>query len=251
MDSLEALRWQWEMGATDFIAATPRDWMWVEESKKQDSKMQEKQESLAILPFAPHQLVPLSGITDLEALRAALQNFDGLEIKKSATQMVFGDGVPNPRVVVIGEAPGADEDRIGRPFVGAAGKLLDKMLAAINLSRATNSYITNVINWRPPGNRQPTPQEIALSLPYLQKHIELLAPEFLLVVGGTSTKALFNIEQGITRARGQWMDYMLPDGKVVPALITFHPAYLLRSPAQKALAWRDLLALQSRLAKTG
>jgi len=121
------------------------------------------------------------------------------------------------------------------------------MLAAIGLSRATNSYITNVINWRPPGNRQPTPQEIALSLPYLQKHIELLAPEFLLVVGGTSAKALFNIEQGITRARGQWMNYILPDGKSVPALITFHPAYLLRSPAQKALAWRDLLALQARL----
>jgi len=248
MDRLEALRWQWEMGATDFVAGAPCDWLRAPVAEKA---------LLFDMPAAPsvevgtgakvESYVDLSHITDLDSLRTALENFDGLEIKKSAMQMVFGDGVTNPRVVVIGEAPGADEDRIGRPFVGAAGKLLDKMLAAIDLSRMTNSYITNVINWRPPGNRQPTPQEIALSLPYLQKHIELLAPEFLLVVGGTSAKALFNIEQGITRARGQWMNYLLPDGKSVPTLITFHPAYLLRSPAQKALAWRDLLSLQNRL----
>jgi len=259
MDSRDALRWQWEMGAVDFIAAEPRDWTLREKrearGERREDKVPDSELENKTIPQAAVSVSPLASrlsllITDLPALRAALENFDGLEIKKSATQMVFGDGTAQPRVVVIGEAPGADEDRIGRPFVGVAGKLLDKMLAAIGLSRETNSYITNVINWRPPGNRQPTPQEIMVSLPYLQKHIELLNPEFLLIVGGTSMKALFNVDQGITRARGSWMDYVLPNGKTIPALITFHPAYLLRAPAQKALAWRDLLALKSRLGAT-
>lgn len=245
MDNFRALEWQWQMGATDFVDAMPHDWM----TQPAPVIITEKP---IIQPAIASQHIPagdlnLSDIKDLSSLRDAIQNFDGLQIKKTATQMVFGEGVAQPRVVVIGEAPGADEDKSGRPFVGLAGQLLDKMLASIQLSRTTNSYITNVINWRPPGNRNPTPQEIALSLPFLQKHIELLQPEFLLIVGGTSAKALFDIDQGITRVRGKWMDYTLPDGKIIPALITFHPAYLLRAPAQKALVWRDLLSLQSRL----
>ena len=251
MDNFAALEWQWQMGATDFVAVTPRNWqrgtMMADRPLVHTVQHQTVAASPVAAPVSIMNHVDLSDITELDALRAAIQNFEGLDIKKSATQMVFGDGVINPRVVVIGEAPGAEEDRMGRPFVGAAGQLLDKMLASIGLSRGTNSYITNVVHWRPPGNRQPTPQEIALSLPYLQKHIELLAPEFLLVVGGTSAKALFNIDQGITRVRGQWFNHALPNGKIIPALVTFHPAYLLRAPAQKALAWQDLLALKSRL----
>lgn len=245
MDNFRALEWQWQMGATDFVGAMPHDWM----AHPAPTIMTEKPiiQPVNSMAHSPASDLDLSGIKDLSSLRDAIQNFDGLQIKKTATQMVFGEGVAKPRVVVIGEAPGADEDKTGRPFVGLAGQLLDKMLASIQLSRTTNSYITNVINWRPPGNRNPTPQEIALSLPFLQKHIALLQPEFLLIVGGTSAKALFDIDQGITRVRGKWMDYTLADSTTIPALITFHPAYLLRAPAQKALVWRDLLSLQSHL----
>lgn len=249
MDNYAALQWQWQMGATDFVDAMPFDWM----QKPAPAAMAPE------MPMAVGMVMPktapvliqsdidLSNVTDLSSLRDAIQQFEGVQIKKTATQIVFGEGVPNPRVVVIGEAPGADEDRLGRPFVGAAGKLLDKMLISIGLSREMNSYITNVLNWRPPGNRQPTPQEIGMSLPFLQKHIELLNPEFLLVVGGTSAKALFNIDQGITRVRGKWMEYETGSGKKIPALVTFHPAYLLRAPGQKALVWRDLLSLKAKL----
>ncbi len=235
MDNYAALEWQWQMGATEFIGAEPYDWM-------QDilpvivppPVMQNVTQPLAALVPSEND-INLSAVDNLSALRDALQNFDGLAIKRTATHMVFGEGAQKPRVVVVGEAPGADEDRQGRPFVGVSGQLLDKMLGAINLSRETNAYITNVINWRPPGNRSPTPQEIAISLPFLQKHIEILQPEFLLVVGGVSAKALFNIEQGITRIRGKWMDYELTGGKKIPALITFHPAYLLRAPDRKSV----------------
>jgi DNA polymerase len=189
----------------------------------------------------------LSAVGTLGELREAIQNYDGLMIKNTATQLVFGQGVEAPRVMVVGEAPGADEDRIGYPFVGAAGQLLDKMLAAIQLSRETNAYITNILHWRPPGNRTPTPQEIALSLPFLRKHIALMQPEFLLVLGGVAAKGLFNMPEGITRVRGQWYDFTCEDGRVIPAMVTFHPAFLLRTPAQKALAWEDLKALKARL----
>lgn len=248
MDNFAALEWQWQMGATDFVAAGPRDWM---RSDKQQVNSEKEANTVfpALLPslVTPHSSLDLSAVTDLESLRSAIQNFDGLAIKNSATQMVFGEGAENPRVVCIGEAPGADEDKLGRPFVGMSGQLLDKMLAAIGLSRAKNCYITNVLHWRPPGNRAPTPQEIALSLPFVRKHIALLKPEFLVVLGGSSAKALLDVNEGITRARGGWRDYICEDGRKIPTMIMFHPAYLLRAPAQKALAWRDLLALKVRL----
>ena len=183
----------------------------------------------------------------LDELRAALAAFDGLAIKKTATQMVFSDGNPAAPVMLVGEAPGADEDRLGRPFVGISGQLLDRMLAAIGLDRASNAYITNVINWRPPGNRAPSDSEIALSMPFVERHIELVNPAILVFVGGVSTKALMNTAQGITRLRGRWTDYQTAHmASPVPAMPLFHPAYLLRSPAQKALAWADLLAIRDR-----
>lgn len=248
MDNYAALEWQWQMGVTDFVGDMPCDWTHKPvQQAAPETPLAVSHVMPVATPLPVQRDIDLSNVNDLSSLRDAIQNYDGIQIKKTATQIVFGEGVARPRVVVIGEAPGADEDRLGVPFVGVAGKLLDKILASVGLSRETNSYITNVLNWRPPGNRQPTPQEIAMSLPFLQKHIELLQPEFLLIVGGTSAKALFNIEQGITRVRGKWMEYELSNGKKIPALITFHPAYLLRAPAQKALVWRDMLALKEKL----
>jgi DNA polymerase len=246
MDNFAALQWQWEMGITDFVGQQPHDWHSMPKLAENLIISQELT-TIAAAAVPIQSNIDLSHVNDLSALRTAIQNFDGLQIKKTATQMVFGEGADKPRVMVIGEAPGADEDRQGRPFVGAAGQLLDKMLAAINLSRETNCYITNVMNWRPPGNRSPTPQEVALSVIFLRKHIAIMQPEFLMIAGGVPAKALFNITQGITRVRGEWMDYDCDSGKKIPAIIMFHPAYLLRVPAQKAVTWQDLQTLQQRL----
>ncbi len=191
--------------------------------------------------------------TTLDELKAALNSFEGLSLKRTATQLVFADGNPKARVMLVGEAPGADEDRIGRPFVGVSGQLLDRMFACIGLSREGGGredtlYISNVINWRPPGNRAPSDAEIALSLPFIQRHIELVNPAVLIFIGGVSAKALMQTTQGITKLRGRWTEYA-PEGfaKPIPAMPMLHPAYLLRSPAQKGLAWADLLNLKAKL----
>lgn len=182
----------------------------------------------------------------VEELRAALEGFSGLSLKRTATQMVFADGNPAAKVMLVGEAPGADEDRIGRPFVGLSGQLLDKMFESIGLTRAENLYITNLIHWRPPGNRAPSDAEVALSLPFVQRHIELINPSVVIFVGGVSAKALLQTTQGITRLRGKWLEY--GDKQ---ALAMFHPAYLLRTPAHKGLAWADLLMLKAKLKELG
>ncbi len=188
----------------------------------------------------------------VEELRAALDSFKGLAIKRTATQMVFADGNPQARVMFVGEAPGADEDRLGRPFVGVSGQLLDKMLGSIGLSREDNAYISNVINWRPPGNRAPSDAEIALSLPFIRRHIELVNPAVVVFVGGVSAKTLLDTTQGITRLRGKWADYSSEGlAQPIPAMCLFHPAYLLRSPQQKSLAWADLLSLKNKLRALG
>ena len=177
----------------------------------------------------------------LAALKAAMGAFDHCELKKGARNLVFSDGVPGARIMVIGEAPGRDEDREGRPFVGRAGQLLDRMLDAIGLSRAENVYITNVLPWRPPQNREPKPDEIAMMKPFVQRHVELAKPDVLVLMGNVSCAALMG-KRGITRLRGQWTEVW---GK--PALPMFHPAYLLRQPAEKRRAWADLLDLNARL----
>ena len=182
----------------------------------------------------------------LEELRGLLESFEGCALRSTATQLVFADGNPQGRVMFVGEAPGHDEDVIGRPFVGRSGKLLDLMMAAIGLDR-TNSYIANVIPWRPPGNRTPTPQETAICLPFIRRQIELADPELLICLGGPSLQTLIGVRDGITRARGRWFPY--DTGKrQIRALATFHPAFLLRSPLQKRLAWRDFLAIKKALA---
>ena len=180
----------------------------------------------------------------LDALKAALDRFDGCPLKQTATNLVFADGNPEANIMLIGEGPGAEEDRKGLAFVGASGQLLDRMLTHIGLDR-TSVYITNLLFWRPPGNRTPTAAEIAACLPFVERHIELVAPDYLILLGGTPAKTLLARNEGILRLRGRWRPYQHPGlARPIPALPTLHPAYLLRQPAQKRLAWRDLLSLQ-------
>jgi uracil-DNA glycosylase len=181
----------------------------------------------------------------LEALRELMQAFDGCALKATATRLVFADGNPKARVMFVGEAPGRDEDLEGLPFVGRSGKLLDRMLGAIGLDR-TNAYIANVIPWRPPGNRTPTPQETQICLPFIQRQIELVNPDVLVTLGNPSTQALLATREGIMRSRGRWFDYDT-GSRVIRALPTFHPAYLLRSPSYKRMSWQDLRAIAKAL----
>lgn len=183
----------------------------------------------------------------LPELKQAMADFEGCSLKSTATNLVFADGNPEAKVMLVGEAPGADEDRQGVPFVGLSGQLLDKILATIGLDR-TSVYITNIVPWRPPGNRQPTTQEIALCQPFVERHIELVNPEILILVGGVSAKTLLNSTEGIMRLRGTWRTYESPGlSHPIKVLATFHPAYLLRSPGQKAQAWQDFLMVQKAL----
>ncbi|MCQ4160689.1 uracil-DNA glycosylase, partial [Roseomonas sp. GC11] len=188
-----------------------------------------------------------AGATDLTALRAALEQVE-CPLRETATNLVFADGHPESGLMLVGEAPGGDEDRLGRPFVGASGQLLDRMLASIGLDRARaepgrGAYITNILPWRPPGNRTPTDAEINLFLPLVLRHIALVRPRHVVLLGGTSTKALLRAKEGITRLRGRW--HRLEEGTA--ALPTLHPAYLLRNPAAKREAWADLLLLRRTL----
>ncbi|MBM3557211.1 MAG: uracil-DNA glycosylase, partial [Alphaproteobacteria bacterium] len=185
----------------------------------------------------------------VEALALVLARFDGCALRKTATNLVFADGVPGAPLMVVGEAPGADEDRLGRPFVGVSGQLLDRMLGAIGHERKSNAFISNVIFWRPPGNRKPTAEEIATCLPFIERLIVLARPQVLLLAGATAASALLQRTEAVGRLRGQWIDYR-PTGleRAIPTLVTYHPAYLLRQPLAKREVWRDLLLLKGRLA---
>ncbi len=184
----------------------------------------------------------------LEALRALLEKFDGCALKFTATRMVFADGNPQARVMFVGEAPGRDEDIEGLPFVGRSGKLLDRMIAAIGLDRS-KAYIANVIPWRPPGNRTPTPQETQICLPFIQRQIELVNPDVLVTLGNPSTQTLLSTREGIMKTRGRWFDYDTGT-RTIKAIATFHPAYLLRSPSYKRMSWQDLRAIAKALEQT-
>lgn len=194
----------------------------------------------------------LDGIQTLEALRARLDEIDGGAPQRFATNTVFGDGAPGARAMFVGEAPGAEEDRQGAPFVGPSGKLLERMLAAIGLARG-DVYIANTLYWRPPGNRTPTPEERNACLPILMRQIELVGPGLIVPLGGPAAQTLLNQTVGITRLRGRWFDFETrpnePGGLVLPALPTFHPAFLLRQPAQKRQVWQDLRAIRAKLAE--
>ena len=195
-------------------------------------------------PAATRAAELAAGATTLAGLRDAMAGFDGSPLRETATNLVFADGVPDAGLMLIGEAPGGDEDRLGRPFVGVSGQLLDRMLASVGLSRDRNFYITNILPFRPPGNRTPTDAEIALFLPFILRHIELARPRRLVLLGGVSAKALLRSREGITRLRGRWHQVMISPDHLLPALATLHPAYLLRTPSAKRDAWADLLLLR-------
>ncbi|KPF71953.1 DNA polymerase [Bosea sp. AAP35] len=185
----------------------------------------------------------------LEALKEALARFEGCALKATAKNLVFADGNPQARVMIVGEAPGGDEDRVGLPFVGRSGQLLDRMLGAIGLDRKTDVYIANLLPWRPPGNRTPTPQEVAICLPFIQRQIALANPDILVCVGGPAAQGLLGLT-GILASRGKWSEYDTGTRRI-RALATLHPAYLLRQPLQKRLAWRDMRTLKAALDALG
>jgi len=247
--TLADLEWQIELGATEAIGDAPVNRYALEKTAPQPKRT---------VPAAPAGAVPVSvdpvseakalagAAGDLDALEAALASFEHCELKRGARNLVFADGRPGARVMIVGEAPGRDEDLAGRPFVGRAGRLLDAMFAAIGLRRdspdlETALYITNVLPWRPPQNRDPRPDEVAMLLPFVERHVELAAPDFLIAMGNHACAALLG-RRGITRLRGNWAEAL---GK--PVMPMFHPAYLLRTPSAKREAWADLLDLKARL----
>jgi len=260
-DAAQLLRWYVEMGADEAIDAEPHDRFAVPAARRPEP-----------VPAAPHvpttaepaAAVPLRRVEGfaaaasaralaeaaqtLDALRAAVAGFEGCALRRTATNTVFADGVAGAPLMIIGEAPGAEEDRLGLPFVGRSGQLLDRMLAAIGFDRKRNAYISNVLFWRPPGNRKPTDEETAACLPFVWRHIALAGPRVVMLSGGTATAALLGRPEGITRLRGRWFPLEVPGlDRPVPALATYHPSFLLRTPARKGEAWRDLLAVQSKL----
>ncbi len=187
-----------------------------------------------------------SSARTLDELRELLNNFDGCALKATATQLVFSRGNPQAKIMFVGEAPGRDEDLAGEPFVGRSGKLLDLMLASIGLDNSS-VYIANIIPWRPPGNRTPTPQETQICLPFIRRQIELVNPDVLVCLGNPSSQGILGTKEGIMRTRGRWMDYDTGT-RTIRAMASFHPAYLLRSPAYKRLAWQDFRAIRKALA---
>jgi len=255
VQAIAALRWQFEAGCDEAIDLQPTDWRKAvapPPAKIQPSAASSPTPVRVTVSPAPQQtaILPnrsISAAATLAELRAELLAFDGCSLKKTAMNLVFGDGNPQAGLMFVGEAPGADEDRRGLPFVGKSGQLLDRMLSAIGIDR-TRYYITNILPWRPPGNRTPTDAEIAACLPFTLRHIELVAPRILVPLGGPATKTLLGTAEGITRLRGRWQDYSksnaLQGVKVIPML---HPASLLRQSANKALAWSDMLNLKRAL----
>jgi uracil-DNA glycosylase len=263
-ESLAALNWLLEAGADEAISDAPVDRFTQRSTVALAAASAAKTTARTNPPLSqikPANLAPLAGdgfgsameiaarCGSLPELRAAMERFEGSQLKKLATNTVFADGNPNGGIMLIGEAPGYDEDKAGLPFVGRAGKLLDKMLDAIGLDR-TRVYIINVMAWRPPDNRNPDPSEVALCIPFLRRHIELAAPQVLVMLGAVSARHVLGLNDGIMKLRGRWLEYRIGTA-MIPVLPTLHPAYLLRQPAHKKLAWRDLQALADRLDALG
>ena len=261
-DALSTLQWLLEAGAGDAIGDVPVNRLVAVPAPP--APLQARTAPLPPRPAAPARPSPpvlegdgignaqaiAAAATSLAELKSALEAFDGCGLKRTATNTVFADGTPSGGILFIGEAPGRDEDRIGKPFVGRAGQLLDKMLLAIGLDRNVNAYITNVINWRPPDNRDPSPEEAAQCLPFLRRHLALAQPPLIVLLGAGAARHVVGGSEGIMKLRGRWMEYRVGD-HMVPLMPTLHPAYLLRQPAHKKLAWRDLQAIATKMEETG
>ena len=275
---IELLAWYREMGVTDALAERPTPWLerGLQRTPEAPAAPGEASSSIArsVAPIASHSSpatnlkpsatapqrhAPLEApgavmaarafarqASSLDELAATLARFDGCTLKATAKNLCFYRGLPRARIMLIGEAPGRDEDLAGKPFVGRAGQLLDKMLAAIGLSEG-HVHITNIVYWRPPGNRTPTPQEAQVCHPFLERQIELVAPELLVLLGGAAAKHVLGVSDGIMRLRGRLREVAI-SGRTLRAVATLHPAYLLRTPAAKRLAWRDLLLIKASLA---
>ena len=264
MSPLDALRWHLEMGLDEVVDELPVDRYATAQQPHlatpatapairppQDMPKAEPRQAsgqaLAPAEGARDAIAVAAGAQTIDELRESLEGFEGCSLKFTATNTVFADGDPSSDLMLIGEAPGVDEDRQGLPFVGASGQLLNRMLAALGRERDT-VYISNILFWRPPGNRSPTDAETAACLPFVQRHIELAKPKVLVLLGGSSAKTMLSRKEGIMRLRGKWFEYT-SDGldAPIPAMPTFHPAFLLRQSAQKREAWRDFLSIQEKL----
>jgi uracil-DNA glycosylase family 4 len=256
-----ALRWLFEAGADEAIGETPVNRFKpaaagpaaVQQTEHTPAGRPAQQAQTILPPRLAQQSDQIGRAMELAAacntldeLKQALEAFDGCALKQHATTTVFADGTPAKRILLVGEAPGRDEDLAGLPFVGRAGKLLDRMLASIGLARKSNVYITNVLNWRPPNNRDPSPEEAAASLPFLRRHIELVNPAIMVLLGAVSARHVMGKSEGIMRLRGSWLEYYV-NGGMIPVMPILHPAYLLRRPADKKLAWRDLQAIAVKI----
>lgn len=266
---LETLKFQEEIGVTDIAHQTPTNKKTFNTFKTLKptvaSFLTPKVEAVSastrdtVVQTSKPTKAPISGMdsttqqkvkqaSTLAELKQLIEAFDACPLKLTATHTVFSDGEPNAPVMLIGEAPGAEEDKQGKPFVGLSGQLLDRILASVGLTREKNVYISNILSWRPPGNRAPTTQEIALCLPFIQRHIELIQPKALILLGATATKSILQTNEGIMKIRGQWVDFETPFTQFkVPTMATFHPAFLLRSPGQKKFVWQDFLKVKAIL----
>ena len=255
----ELLKSYIEWGVDETITEEPINWFSETDNITIKQDTIPKISSNTLTSSTPSQSTPLASLQEnievalkladncknLTDLNAAILEFDGCSLKKTASNTVFSDGNPDSSIMIIGEAPGGDEDRIGKPFVGETGQLLDLMFAAIDMKRETDFYITNMLPWRPPGNRKPTESECELCLPFIKKHIELFEPNLIICIGGTSACALLNTKNGITKLRGKWQEYIV-GGNTVPIIPIFHPAYLIRQPQFKKQTWHDLLAIKAK-----
>ena len=252
--SAALLRWYIEMGADEAIGEVPFDRTRPSARGSVPARPDAAPECAALPPqpraagtLVASAVAVAEAATNLADLERAVAAFDGCALRQTATNTVFADGNPAAPLMLIGEAPGSEEDRLGKPFVGRSGQLLDRMLATIGIDRST-AYITNVLYWRPPGNRKPTPAEIAACLPFVLRHIALVRPAVLVLCGGTAASTVLATSEGITRLRGRWFDLAVPglEGPV-RTIATYHPSYLLRTPERKREAWRDLLTIQEEL----
>jgi DNA polymerase len=258
-EMLAALDWYRQVGVDTAVGEEPVDRFAL-------SRVAPRPRGPAAVPAAPTAAAPTApavpaegdpaearalaaGATTLDELKSILSAYEGCGLKARATRLVFADGNPESEIMLVGEAPGAEEDRQGKPFVGRSGQLLDRMLAAIGLDRTT-VYIANTVPWRPPGNRTPTPEEIALCLPFLTRQVELVAPKILVTLGGPAMQTVFGTSAGILKSRGQWRDLAV-GAHGLKAIATLHPAYLLRQPLQKHHAWRDMLSIKAMMGELG